>query len=168
MQILSICRMFMPLVDQTIRPTPSQADHKPRRISRLSWILALALIGEVISLTTVPGIQNLLARATSYQAEPYAELYFTHPSELPKTYTAGASQTVAFTITNHEHQAEALRYRILLNGQVVATGVTSLLADGAATELSQTIHLGQTTGRARVTVTITDHPQVIQYWTNHE
>ncbi len=74
------------------------------------------------------------------QPERLTELYFTDHTKLPKTVKAGATETVAFTVHNLEHQHVTYHYKLVAvladsdSEQVLNEGTFALDHDG--------VHLG--------------------------
>lgn len=76
-----------------------------------------------------------IAAATSRQAEPLSELYFTDYNALPKRITAGKQYQASFTVANHEGRARSYLYREVLveNGKPRSFPPVSFqLANGAS------------------------------------
>ncbi|HUA13293.1 MAG TPA: DUF1616 domain-containing protein [Candidatus Sulfotelmatobacter sp.] len=102
------------------------------------------------------------------EPEKLTELYFTHPNNLPSTYTPGEQQTVKFTTHNLEYATT--RYNYVITETNVATNQSQALASGSfllrqntyqseSVNIS-TVDLGQ---QVKIAVNLTNVKESIDY-----
>jgi hypothetical protein len=85
--------------------------------------LAVALAG-VFYQSWLPGMSNALALATTHQTEPFTELSFVNPTNLPKVVSAKQPATFRYAVTNHQGQQTIYHANIAIseNGRLRSLG----------------------------------------------
>jgi uncharacterized membrane protein len=107
------------------------------------------------------------------QPERLTELYFTHPNSLPTTYSAGATQTVSFTVHNLEYRTTTYHYVISEQGDSVTTPTTIsqgsfTLTQNAYAKPVVNIPLMDDGANAKITVTLAAQNESIDYLVTRE
>ncbi len=128
------------------------------------FLLVVGVASICGGLYTIPSVSREITLATTRQPEPFTELYFTSPEHLGKTFTPNEPQIVRFTVRNHEGHTQIYSYVIYLDGVQAASGTTSI-ADNDAQSLTEEILVKSTNARSKITVTLLNNHQSIQYWT---
>jgi hypothetical protein len=134
-------------------------------------VLVLAAL-VVVATTQAHAIKNQLnAWKLLPQPEPLTELYFTHPNNLPSTFTSGQSQTVSFTVHNIEYKTEVYPYSIVETSNNGAQSVT--LANGSFTlqqnqyeKINRPATISDLGSRVKVEVNLPSVNESIDYWLN--
>lgn len=104
---------------------------KRRRVIFSSVFVALVIFVVLVA-TNVGAIHRQLNDWKLLpRQERLTELYFTHPNNLPATYTPGQPQTVSFTVHNLEYRTVVYHYEIIERGQTSDKSQT--LATGSFT-----------------------------------
>jgi hypothetical protein len=110
------------------------------------------------------------------QPERVTELFFTDYAQLPTHARPQATQTVRFTLRNHEHQSVHYRYQLRIQpakGTPTLLPVNQLtLEHGQEKTLTQSFTMPEITGRARISLELTYRSgqpahlqhQSINYW----
>src|ERR1700729_1478135 len=84
---------------------------------------------------------SFVVNATTRQPQPYTELYFTQPDQLPSSVRAGQTLPVAFTVHNVEARQISYTYSIDFtpeNGRTTVLRQRQLvLADGRTTNINE-------------------------------
>ena len=104
------------------------------------------------------------------EPERLTELYFTHSTSLPATYTPGDTETVAFTVHNLEYRTVTYHYNIVQISQSnsqklpLASGTFTLRQNHYANK-SVTVTLGDLS-RSQVSIQLSPVSETIDYWVN--
>lgn len=150
-------------------------DQKPVKKRKTIIAACAALLGLVLIIlisTNVHAIKNQLKDWKLLpEPERLTELYFTHPNNLPTTYTPGQSQTVAFTVHNLEYKTEDYSYQIIENNQaesqpIILTTGTFVLDQNQYGNINNPVTLGAIDSRMMVEVKLTNVNESIDYWVN--
>jgi hypothetical protein len=110
-----------------------------------------------------------LVDATTHKPQPFTELYFNQPNQLPITARPGQRLPVAFTVHNVEGRNLTYTYSVDFT---TITGKTTVLyrqqiaiANGQTTVISDAIvTVPSYTGRAEVSVVLINQPEAIHFW----
>lgn len=128
-------------------------------------ILALAGLGAA---QTGPGRDLLATWGVSAPAEPYTEIAFTQPSDLPRTPTDGVA-TVPFEVRNAEGAVQAYRWAATTRSgggdPVRVAGGRLRLDDGAGVTVRARIPVTCGGERVRVDVSLGGDHRTIGFWT---
>jgi uncharacterized membrane protein len=141
---------------------------------QVKWVIVSALLVVVIAI----GIgfhQHIKNQLNAWKLLPeperLTELYFTHPNNLPSTYTPGQDQTVSFTAHNIEYRTVTYSYKINESSQNAAH--TKLLSSGSFTlqqNQYKTIALpvvpANLGARIKVTAALPTVNESVDYWVN--
>lgn|GEM_PF-1023305 len=108
----------------------------------VSTFLVVIICAAIILGTNVfrSGITQAWSLATSHQPERYTELYFNNPAQLPSYAPAHKSQSVAFTIVNHEAQTRTYTYTVQTTVGKVTTSRTASVTLRDGQTVTDTIH----------------------------
>ena len=109
-----------------------------------------------------------LAMATTQQPEPYTELYFDNPEELPGTIpTETTALPVVFILRSHEPQATEFIYRVSFKDAQNTTALPDgklILQPGESKSIAQTITVPAGRTRGEVSVQIVNKSQSLRFW----
>jgi hypothetical protein len=107
--------------------------------------------------------------ATTHKPQPYTELYFTNPDQLPSVAPARHNLPVSFTVHNLEGHTVTYIYAITFTN---TQGQTTTLREQPVTvsngrTITVDIHallLPTYQGRGEVSVALLHHPEAIHFW----
>ena len=105
----------------------------------LAVLVAIGLFGA--GMWGLPAAVRQLRSSTTREPAAFTELYFSHPSTLPKHLVAGSPASFGFTIGNHERSAVTYSYVVTATGSGPTATVTqgqASVRSGEAVDLSAT------------------------------
>jgi len=112
---------------------------------------------------------TVLTDATTHKPQPYTELYFSQPAQLPSRVQPGQSLPVTFTIHNVEARDLTYAYTVDFvpsDGQVTALPQQQVaVASGRTVTVNDTaMKVPQFSGRAEVSLMLLHRPEAIHFW----
>jgi len=114
-----------------------------------------------------------LTDATTHKAQPYTELYFSQPDQLPLIVQPGQNLPVSFAI--HNVEARDLIYAYAVDFMSASGHITALpqervaVASGRTATINDTaIKVPQFSGRAEVSVMLLHHSEAIHFWVDSQ
>lgn len=139
------------------------------RARRIIYVLVVVAVVILAFAFKTPIKNQLNSWKLLPQPEKLTELYFTHPNNLPKTYTPGRAQDVSITVHNLEGQNYLYNYKIVetsqdgRRSQVLQTGKFVINANQYSTKLLNIlpINLGD---HVNLSIEITNVNQSISIW----
>lgn len=146
---------------------------RPNRIAIGIGITLSLLVILMVVFARGPVKRQLEAWKVLPQPEHLTELSFTHPQALPKTLVPDQTQTVAFTVHNLEYRT--MIYHYVISETPANSTVSLILADHSFTlpqnkyeNASIAIRPTAMAGPAKITVTLTNNNESIDYWLTSE
>jgi uncharacterized membrane protein len=132
-------------------------------------IIGLVLLLIIILLASYGRHSAVLTDATTHKAQPYTELYFTHPDQLPVAVTDGQAVPISFTVHNLEGHAVTYNYAITFtNAQGQTTTVRRqrvTVANGQTTIVQpRAVALPTYRGRAAIGIVLLNYPEQLHFW----
>jgi len=141
-----------------------------------TWlVIAIAAIavgaGALYVATHAGDISRQLTLATSRQPEPFTELYFAEPQDIPQKAVVGQKLNISFVIKNHEAKDMAYTYRLYFTDAQNTTFFGDYQVDVPA-DRSQTITQEVTVpagqGRGSLGVQLINKGQSVHFWLERE
>jgi hypothetical protein len=135
---------------------------------RRHWLQEVSLIGVILivglTLTFSTQVGHAYKLATKHLPEPYTELYFKDPANLPTYASSTSSHTIYFVISNRQGHSASYGYTIIEatpdNTAVIASS-TFNLADNASTTQKITFRIPQPLSSMRITIKLNGTSQYI-------
>jgi uncharacterized membrane protein len=135
--------------------------------------LAIAVTLLVIVIIGIFNIHYIKDRLHAWKVLPeperLTELYFTHPNNLPTTYTPNQSQTVSFTVHNLEYRTTDYKYEIIESNNNLAnpnilTSNNFILKQNEYRKLNVNIHTLDLGQRVNLKVELVNVNESVDYW----
>jgi hypothetical protein len=135
---------------------------------RLYWLGTLVVVIGLAALFSFSRHNITLLKATSHQREPYTELYFASPNNLPTSAMPNALTPLSFVIHNETGQTTSYSYEITFTsppGQTTLLDEQKLtLASNAARVLAENLNLPPFSGSGELNVSLSAQAESIHLW----
>ena len=145
-------------------PSSTNIQKVVSRRAMLFCLLFLIAVTLVLSLRWAS--QNSLLTLSSSQ--PYTELYFAKPNELPKNVTFGEGHSVSITLANHEGSQKTYHYEVTVYEGEKRTSTTkhTVTLNESQSKILQLPYTVQASGqKTLVIITLLSTNQRIQFYT---
>jgi sucrose-6-phosphate hydrolase SacC (GH32 family) len=144
---------------------PSSTDKQKTFGQRVRLFCLVLIIAVTLILSFVWAKQNNLLTLSSSQ--PYTELYFTNPNNLPTTITKDTWYFAPVTLTNHEGGQKTYKYTVTVfeNGtQTKKNNGTVILSDSHSKALQVPYSVTTSGQKVLVVITLSNTNQRIQFY----
>jgi|GEM_PF-4359460 len=140
-------------------------------MGKISSTATVIFIFSIVTLSAGILFRHNLARvwaASQPRTQPFVQLAFTNPNELPQTIAPGKPYAFGFWAKSN-HQSHPYYYEVFIEGakgkEMISSGQLALEA-GMPTTQEMALVPSEVENRQRIVVTLPELGQSIQFWVN--